>query len=522
MQSNLTVGQLVYYIEIEDKIEQNAVLLEKAGTDYAEKYRASNSATNEIEFRISRICSLFRTSSDTPVAIAENERKCSEFLKRIPFEGGPPQILASKSPIPTSTPPQPSSPEAEKKPSLPEPIPPAILQRIQQKFVEVMKDAKIGNTKFAEMVDIYQQDVEIIAEKNQQYRLFTKLEYDAAQENYLALCEHKKILIGIVANYHSFDLGDCAKYLSTANVLAGFGSPNLGVSSPAPSPQAAAAANPANPNSPGPAAAPVQNPSAGQQPAVAPPAASAAPTTPQDLVQQPFVLPGQAQIVAAGGQSTAADTRQRTFELVNNYKFYAGLPGGFVRGILLSPADFLALLLVGFCGILGALLRIVFFTYASGKDPSFRSFFVGPILGLICALVVYILFRAGFIAITDQSQTAETSSLSPFVIAIVAMAAGLLSERSIDLLRKTSGTWLGSAEASQGARWAVHLQRAISDRGLTIDTLASRLDVSADKLKQWAAEEDVVPGDKQREIALVLDMPIRAIFTDLGPSPKMG
>jgi hypothetical protein len=173
---------------------------------------------------------------------------------------------------------------------------------------------------------------------------------------------------------------------------------------------------------------------------------------------------------------------------------------------------------VCFSGVLGALLRIVFFSYVSGRDPNIRNIFIGPILGLICALVVYILFRAGFIVITDRGPSAETATLSPFVIAIISMSAGLLSERAIELFQRTGGTWLGSAEASQASRWAVRLQAELEKRNMPVETLAQRLDVSQDKLADWALEKDTVPIDKQREIALVLDIPIRQLFIDLPPA----
>ena len=206
------------------------------------------------------------------------------------------------------------------------------------------------------------------------------------------------------------------------------------------------------------------------------------------------------------------------FELVTHYRFYDRISFGKLRDILISPNDFLALVLVCVGGVLGALLRIVFSSYISGKDPTLRSVVISPILGLICALVIYNLFRAGFIIITDQPQNGETAGLSPFVIALLAMAAGLLSERTIEFFRKTSDTWLGSVEASQSARWGVNLQREMDAQATTPEKLAERLDISTAKLKDWAQEKEPVPNDKQREIAFALNVPLRRIFTDLEPT----
>jgi Cro/C1-type helix-turn-helix DNA-binding protein len=92
-----------------------------------------------------------------------------------------------------------------------------------------------------------------------------------------------------------------------------------------------------------------------------------------------------------------------------------------------------------------------------------------------------------------------------------------LSERAIGLFRKASDTWLGSVEASQAGRWAVHLQEELAKRNLTVEALSQRLDVSADKLHDWVEERAMVPVDKQRDIAFVLNLPIRDIFTDIEP-----
>ena len=83
---------------------------------------------------------------------------------------------------------------------------------------------------------------------------------------------------------------------------------------------------------------------------------------------------------------------------------------------------------------------------------------------------------------------------------------------------RSGDTWFGSVEASQASRWAVNLSSELTAHHETVETLAERLDVSADKLRDWAQEKKAVPIDKQREIALVLNVPPRKIFTDIGPA----
>jgi hypothetical protein len=120
--------------------------------------------------------------------------------------------------------------------------------------------------------------------------------------------------------------------------------------------------------------------------------------------------------------------------------------------------------------------------------------------------------------ITDQPQNGEGATLSPFVIALLAMAAGLLSERTVGFFRKTFDNWLGSVESSEAARWGVNLQREMDAQKTTAERLAERLDISATKVRDWMQEKEPVPNDKQREIALALNVPVRRIFTDLEPT----
>ncbi len=229
--------------------------------------------------------------------------------------------------------------------------------------------------------------------------------------------------------------------------------------------------------------------------------------------------------MSGGGPSQSIDRRssnqadaQRDFELVSHYRFYHNISFGYLKDILISPADFLALLLVCFAGVLGALLRLILGTHLTGRPPVARDLLISPILGLITALVVYVLFRTGFVALTDKPQN-DTSTISPFLIAFASLTAGLYSERAIDLLRRTSGNWLGG-ESDGNDRWAFGLKDKMASESAT--EIASRLGVSEQLLQQWMNEDVATPQRYQRELALLLKVPVRLLFTDLGPKTGYG
>jgi hypothetical protein len=530
----LTPGQLVYYVETERNIRKSFDDLKDLSQQITTETPAVSYALNGIQYRIDRICSLFKGDADAK-AEKENVQKCAAFLRNIPFEGTksePPADGASR-PIAALTPETvaTSAPAQDAPPSKLDPPARELLRSIQAQFVKVMGDRKIGEVNLSTIIELYSSDMDVIAQLNQRYWGTLHTPYNFKLEKRRALCDHIDRLASIIRLYRKIDSG-CEPARPPAAPPPPESGPEANRSQPpALRPEPANVARPAWPDG-----ATVGRGS-GERWAQAPPPASSGPAMPPAAPSGPEAgagpvaphgpVPGGPIIssegpraggsIIAASAGVAADGDQRAFEFVSHYQFYERLSLGYLKDILISPSDFLALMLVFFAGILGAVLRIVFFTYVSGKDPNLRNVVIGPILGLICALVVYILFRAGFIAITDHPQSADTAVLSPFLIAILAMAAGLLSERAIDLFRKTTGSWLGSVEASQAGRWAVHLRSLLEERNITVENLAQRLDVSAQKLEEWADEKDLVPYDKQRDIAFVLGMPIRRIFTDIDP-----
>jgi hypothetical protein len=522
-QPGITASQLVYWVETETKIEEGLSALGELSEEISEATPEFTYTSNEINFRIERICALFNNGPEAK----KDTGKCREYLNQIPFNATdtlPVAKLKTASDPANTTTPTKAAPPPEP------PIPADVLSEIMDNFVAVMGAKKFGNGETSKLVKQFSTDLSIIARLNQKYSLTIRPEYLYKLHEYSANCQHLNTLIATVSTYRIIDSG-CTPDVESSSPSTGdddSAKPAAGGSIvPAPSTgsgndtQGAAAAPPA---AGGAIAAPAtggQAPPSDKPPeSIAPQGGAPGKSAPAAPAPQPApggaVVQGGAILPGAPAALSPID-RQHAFELVTSYRFYDRLSRGKLKDILISPNDFLALVLVCFAGILGALLRIIFASYVSGKDPTLRSFVISPILGLICSLVIYNLFRAGFIVITDQPQNGETAALSPFVIALLAMAAGLLSERTVEFFRKTSDQWLGSVEASQAARWAVNLQRELDAQSTTAEKLAQRLDVSAAKLRDWAQEKEPVPGDKQRDIAFALNVSPRQLFTDLEP-----
>jgi len=136
-------------------------------------------------------------------------------------------------------------------------------------------------------------------------------------------------------------------------------------------------------------------------------------------------------------------------ELVFYYKFYDGLTarmGPWVRPLILAPPEFIIIILVLSTGILGSFL---FHTYAmfsprsAGVYPSFASIFLRATLGAMCALVLFILMRTGFVAVTE-GRGQGAAAMSPFVIAFISVAAGLLADPTMERIKNAGLTAIRS------------------------------------------------------------------------------
>ena len=71
---------------------------------------------------------------------------------------------------------------------------------------------------------------------------------------------------------------------------------------------------------------------------------------------------------------------------------------------------------------------------AAGTFPAFSAILLRATLGVMCALVLFILLRTGFVAITE-GQRDGSAAISPFVIAFMSVAAGLLADSTLERIK---------------------------------------------------------------------------------------
>lgn len=100
----------------------------------------------------------------------------------------------------------------------------------------------------------------------------------------------------------------------------------------------------------------------------------------------------------AGARVDPAE-QQRQFGLVTHFRLFHDIASGLAKSLILSPPDYLAQWLLFFGGALGAMVNILFINVNPLKTLNWSQILLGPAQGIVCAIIVFILFRSGFVVI---------------------------------------------------------------------------------------------------------------------------
>lgn len=186
------------------------------------------------------------------------------------------------------------------------------------------------------------------------------------------------------------------------------------------------------------------------------------------------------------------------------------------------PGQLLTILLTLSMGSLGSLIYITR-DYFRTREKPFSWYLFRPFLGMVTAVAIFILVKAGQITISDVGVAdGVEENLNPFFISFLAIISGLLSEQAIERIR-TAGISIFRGEArdeGQQDRWAVGLKAAIEAQNKNITDLAPYVDAPLETVMAWANEDEAVPPEKQSIIASWMNVPVRQLFTDLKPAQR--
>lgn len=186
------------------------------------------------------------------------------------------------------------------------------------------------------------------------------------------------------------------------------------------------------------------------------------------------------------------------------------------------PRQMLVILLTLSMGALGSLLFITQDYFNSTDNKPFSWYLFRPFLGMVTAVAILVLAKAGQITISDAgASNGMKESLNPFFISFIAIISGLLSEHAIEKIRKSAIPFLSIDERKNlPSRWGVGLNKAIKEKNADIKHLEIHLDKSNDIVSNWINEKEPVPFEEQRIISSWLNIPLRELFTDVKPHNK--
>jgi transcriptional regulator with XRE-family HTH domain len=192
------------------------------------------------------------------------------------------------------------------------------------------------------------------------------------------------------------------------------------------------------------------------------------------------------------------------------------------------PEGHLTIVLTLLMGMLGSTLYTTRFMldYAikgyrlTEPAPYPTSWFVfRPLFGAATALAIYVLFRAGQLVLTTEPASGgDSAGLNPFVIAFMAIIAGLMSWQALEFIETRGERWLrGQARENL---WASGLSRLLQAKSKGAGELALEIGRTPRQVERWLRYRDRVTPEMQDRIAAVLEANPEQLFGKESPSGR--
>jgi transcriptional regulator with XRE-family HTH domain len=158
---------------------------------------------------------------------------------------------------------------------------------------------------------------------------------------------------------------------------------------------------------------------------------------------------------------------------------------------------------------------------ADQPAPYPTSWFVfRPLFGAATALAIYVLFRAGQLVVSsDAGPGSGDAGLNPFLIAFMAIIAGLMSWQALDFIQRRGETWLASQ--AREPMWASGLAHLLADRRRSVEALAAQVGRSPRQIERWLRFRDRVSPEMQERVLSALDAQPEQVFANARPSASM-
>jgi len=207
-----------------------------------------------------------------------------------------------------------------------------------------------------------------------------------------------------------------------------------------------------------------------------------------------------------------------TFIDKNNFLHNIGIN---TRYISTLSHESLTLMFVFVIGAIGSLLYITKHylhmaiqghTWLDEPSRPLSWYLFRPIFGIVVALAVYLMVRAGQLALGGSDSF---GNLNLPIFSVVALFAGLLSWQALDAIESRGKRWFETQNRRN--MWATGLAQALRIEDKRIAECAGQVGRSLEQVERWLMFRDQVTPEMQDRLATWLNRPVSELFADKPP-----
>jgi plasmid maintenance system antidote protein VapI len=193
------------------------------------------------------------------------------------------------------------------------------------------------------------------------------------------------------------------------------------------------------------------------------------------------------------------------------------------QGLATLGNEMLILILVLAIGAIGSLIYMTkrqlggALQGASWKDKpdvGFAWYLFRPIFGMVVAFAIYLMYKAGQIALGGDGTEAFAGINVP-ILSVIALFAGLLSWQVLDMIEGRGHRWLGTVERRE--LWATGLDNALRGTNHSLQECADQVGRTVGQVERWIGCRDKITPEIQDRLATWLSRSRDELFGDERP-----
>jgi hypothetical protein len=195
-----------------------------------------------------------------------------------------------------------------------------------------------------------------------------------------------------------------------------------------------------------------------------------------------------------------------------------------LKNLATMGSQTLNLMLVFVMGAIGSLLYITKHRLTlviqgqtgTAKPARALSWYIfRPIFGIVVAFAIFLLYKAGQIALSAGTANAISADVNVPILSVVSLFAGLLSWQALETIETKGKTWFRSHRRRD--LWATGLDSALKGARppRTIAECGNQIGRSQEQVERWIRGLDKVPPEMQDRISTWIERDVSELFSDI-------